>query len=249
MTSSPHAARAAPLDAASRGVVALAALFALAALGCDLARLGETHGALTSASLGFAFARSVTCAALVPLGLGHAAPRDGRRMLAIFALVVVADLLILVCGQLVAGIAVFLVVQVGLAARHFGGLPAAPQAARRTVTRRALAVSATWLVVMGAIARPVSQVGLLAPVAVYSLALATSLTAGLSAPALGRFDRRAASRIAWGMVLFVLCDITVALNAALAGQRLGALVGATTGIFYTPSLVLLALSMRRETTA
>ena len=234
--------------------IALAALFAALALGLDLLRLarGPTPTEVTLASLshGFAFARTVACVALVPSGWRLAAsPGDARALGALFALVLVADALILLAGMLVPGIAVFLVVQLGLALRHGAGLPRALRerpAGRGPVLARAAGVGLAWCVGMGLLWQPVRAAGLLGPVVVYSLALGLSLFAALSAVVAGHFGAVRGRACAWAMVLFVLCDITVATGAALAGTVAGRLADAATGIFYTPSLVLLALSAREE---
>lgn len=233
---------------------ALAALCAALALGLDALRLalGPSSAERTLAALshGLAFARSVACAALLPSGWRLAAsPRDARAMGALFALVLAADALILLAGALVPGIAVFLFVQLGLAARHGAGLPRALRedpSRRRPVLLRAAGVALAWCACMGALAPSLRSAGLFAPVAAYSLALGLSLFAALSAVPAGHFGAVRGRACAWAMVLFVGCDLTVGVGAAFAGTLLGRLADAATGLFYTPSLLLLALSVREE---
>ena len=50
------------------------------------------------------------------------------------------------------------------------------------------------------------------------------------------------SFIFWGMILFLLCDITVLLPVMFPNQDFAQIVRVFTGVFYTPSLLLLAWS-------
>lgn len=107
----------------------------------------------------------------------------------------------------------------------------------------AAAIGVAILVLGNAILWPSLQAKNLAfPVLIYSSLLITSVLASYSTDITGVLAARKANYAFIGMVLFLLCDITVGIGAAFGHTSEGELVRSFTGLFYTPSLLLLAKS-------
>ncbi|MBK8262952.1 MAG: hypothetical protein IPK80_16645 [Nannocystis sp.] len=229
--------------------VMLGIAFALtaAALTVDLARLA---GAGADASLGAAseqlrFSRTIACAAACWLGLDAPPSRvDAALLAAGCALCVPADAFLILVGDLKTGIAIFLVVQSLFIARFARLIVWRRLRERRH--RRAVALFVVALVGGNALLSPkLGPVGLALPVAVYSAALLAACLGAWLLRTNPAWPARNAGLAFAGMALFVLCDITVGLGAALAGTPAAAAIRAATGLFYTPSLALLGISARR----
>lgn len=245
------------LDTPTRVVIAALIFVTGLFTGMDALRFGLEHASdvtipdaildrMERASHLLWYLRSILGAAIVPLGARSSEARDLRLQLGIFALILVADWLIILQGQLVAGVALFMLVQLGWAYRHTRGLRAALRTPdrRRAFVRVAIGCGIAWIVAMALLGPPLVEAGLLIPLAVYSLLLCVSLIAAYSTLAAGHFARPRAKLVATGMTFFVLCDITVGVGGAFANTALGDAADATTGLFYGPALVLLALSTR-----
>lgn len=178
-------------------------------------------------------------------------PRDRRRMIGLFGLMVFADVLIIGLGRLVPGVLVFLVVQFVLTLRHAeGGTGSARQnpGGVPQVTGLALGCVALWAAIVFGLAGPLRQAGLWEVVAVYAAVLGGSLVAAWSRVLLRNGERGRAWRIALGMTAFTLCDMTVAAGAVFTGTAIGQGADLLTGLFYGPALVLLATSVARADT-
>lgn len=179
-------------------------------------------------------------------------PRDRRRMIALFAAMIVADILILGLGRLVPGVLVFLVVQVVLTLRHAEG---SREAARRhpdglsRVAGLTVGCVALWAAIVFGLAGPLDAAGLRGVVATYAAVLGGSLISAWSRVFLRNGDPSRALRIALGMTAFTLCDMTVAAGAVFAGTPHGQGADLLTGICYGPALVLLATSVPPRPTA
>ncbi|MCC6621166.1 MAG: hypothetical protein IT385_07920 [Deltaproteobacteria bacterium] len=226
-------------------------------MGLDVARVLALHATtppaaalaaeLQALSLALQFARTALAMLLVPLGWRLAAPADRRLVAALFLGLLVADWLIILERELVAGVMLFLVLQLGWIARHARGLRAAwrDPPRRRTLVLLFLGVLVAWAGSVPVLAGPLEAAGLLAPLGAYSVVLLASVFVALTTPLTGALPPRAARMVVIGMIAFAACDMTVALGAAHRGTLVGDLADLATGLFWAPAIVLLALSMRR----
>lgn len=168
-------------------------------------------------------------------------------MMAAALLVLVADWLIILAGQLVAGVMTFLVIQLLFIGRHGRGVFAA---FRDPVKRRTALLTYGVLSVFSALSVPIlfgplTAAGLIVPLGAYGIVLTVSVAVALTSGLTGALPQPEARYAGIGMVFFALCDLTVALGAAHAGTITGLLADTATGLVYGPALALLALSIRR----
>lgn len=229
-----------------------AILMTLLALVMDLVRVSglsipvtiATPLELTLWSEQLRFWRTVACAVVSLPCLGAVRDRMDAGLLVLACMSCVpADYFLILARDLATGIGVFFAVQILFIVRHARSLRWRDLAAKRHAAAAVLAVA---LHVLGnLVLYPLlSPKGLALPVMAYSAVL---LLACLSAWWLTSDPRYPTvnARLAFaGMVLFVLCDITVGAGAALTPSAAGDLVRAFTGVFYTPCLLLLAISAR-----
>jgi hypothetical protein len=194
------------------------------------------------------YSRDLLCAVIVLLiGRSCLSAKDRRFLYAAFALTLVADYFLTLENLPLPGTVIFLAVHGLLIGRHAQGLRASLAPARRARTLRLLGVSA--LIVFGGaglliwkVAPILARTGQLTLDVVYLLFLATSLWMAWSVFARSLYPRLNAWFIAIGMTLFFFCDVTVGLAVALGGTRQGLVLNDLIAFFYTPALLLLALS-------
>jgi len=164
-------------------------------------------------------------------GEGHDR-RDTWTLRLAFVLTAIADFVIGILGHFVAGVGVFLLVQIVYMVRHSRGF-----AWNRKEVWSLLLILGLCAAVFFRMSADLEEKGLFLPVLVYSLALALSLWL-----AIGTFWRKFFPRtmdffIAYGMIAFFFCDLSVAL-ASLERSFAAQLVW----FFYLPAQFLLALS-------
>jgi YhhN family len=223
-------------------------LAAAAAVACTLVALvldlrewaGAAGPGIGATSPWWRFVRTVV--AVAPVVTFVAIPARGPRLLAAsLLLTIIADWFLVMRADLMTGIGVFAVVQVLLIWRHLHGV-----ALRRYLAPPLLgAVSlGAAVVVVGnaALWSALSPRGLAWPVFAYSVLLLTAVVTAYGTRETGTLSVRASRCAFWGMVLFVLCDITVGIGAAFGHTSAGAFTRALTGLFYTPALLLLVRS-------
>lgn len=166
----------------------------------------------------------------------------GYKLLAIALLVaIIADYFLIIKGRLIIGIAIFGIMQVLLIIRHLMGINASILKQRKQLVFYSIAFAISAIVLF-MLYKPLTSKGMFLPVALYALLLIVSLCAAYTSKALLILTHRQASFAFWGMVLFVLCDITVGIGAAFNTNHWGILIRSTTGVFYTPALLLLIFS-------
>jgi hypothetical protein len=186
------------------------------------------------------FVRTVMAVAPA-LALVTARSRGSRLFAAALVVTVVADWFLVVRADVVTGIGIFAIVQGLLIWRHLHGTDV-----RRYLEaplRRAVALGAGVVVAGNAALWPaLSPRGLAWPVLAYSVLLLTAVVTAYGTRQTGTWSMRASRCAFWGMVLFVLCDITVGIGAAYGHTSAGAFTRALTGLFYTPALLLLVRS-------
>jgi hypothetical protein len=202
-----------------------------------------TFGAGGTGSEAWRFARTVLC--FVPaLWLWRGADRDGRSVAVALGLAVVADMFLILHHDLLRGIALFGVMQLVLLHRHLRA--GSFSVYFRMPLLRAVLMGAGVVVLVNALLwNALSAKGLALPVLVYGALLIGSTVTAYGAGRNGVLPADASRLAFWGMVLFVLCDITVGVGAAFGHTQEGELVRSLTGLFYTPSLLLLVRSGMR----
>lgn len=77
---------------------------------------------------------------------------------------------------------------------------------------------------------------------IYSIVLCSSVWIALLSRKVGYFSDKSSNKIAFGMILFFLCDLTVGYGIILESVTLKEIVTSLTWIFYTPALLLLSIS-------
>lgn len=179
-----------------------------------------------------------------PDGQGH---RLATRLQMAFVLVLTADLLI-AFDQFIAGMLVFLLVQLLLSARHLQGIVTAWQSGQ---LRRHLGfLVGSGVVLLGLLIALMLVVFwphlgpqlLFFGLALYSLALGFSVWSALTCTVLGFFPRANAVLIAVAMACFAACDVCVAIDAAIPPSDPLFALSYFAWTFYTPALVLLVVS-------
>lgn len=195
------------------------------------------------------YARTVLCALVAFLaGRNRISARDRLWLMAAFGVTLVADYFLVLTGKnFLVGVGLFLVVHALLSIRHAAGFKAslAPDQRQRTlrllVITGVVALSITGVVlwtVRGIIARS----GMVAIDVIYVLGLTVSMWMAWGTLIRGYYPRLNAWFIAVGLTSFYCCDVSVGLVADLGDVPLKAILNDLVGLFYTPALVLLALS-------
>lgn len=191
------------------------------------------------------FGRTAGCAALwLVLWPKRIRLSDARKLSLALILAVVADFFLILRHQFIVGIGFFAVMQVALLVRHGQGFGQLCPTSRLWV---ALGAGITLLVSGNVLLyAPLSHLGLSLPVLIYSTLLVSSCWVAYAAIYRQVLPVPNARLACWAMLLFLACDITVGIGAAFGQRDWGALVRCTTGLFYTPSLLLLVLSGVRD---
>jgi hypothetical protein len=219
---------------------ASALLCTAAALALDLLQWAHP-GTETPASESWRFVRTVAClGAAAPL-LRHARVADSRSVLVALVVATVADFFLVLRHQLIVGIGIFAVMQLVLVHRHLRGVQLR-RYLQPPLWRAAAVGLVVWLVGNAALWPALAPKGLGPAVLGYSGLLLTSAVTAWGTAQLGVLPQPAGRKAFYAMVLFVLCDITVGIGAAFGHLPAGQLVRATTGLFYTPCLLLLVQS-------
>jgi hypothetical protein len=185
-----------------------------------------------------------TVVAVAPVVTLIAGPSLQRRLLAVaLLLTIVADWFLVIRADVITGIGVFAIVQGLLVWRHLRGGSLSPYLDQPL--RGAVALGAGVVLVGNAVLwTALSSRGLAWPVLGYSVLLLTAVVSAYGARHTGTLSLQASLFAYWGMVLFVLCDITVGIGAAFGHTSAGEFTRALTGVFYTPALLLLVRSGR-----
>lgn len=179
---------------------------------------------------------------------------DYRLLGLAFLLIVIADFFLILRGQLLVGIGVFALVQVVFIVRQTRGWRNAWNAcseAQRVQRRKPLLLIGglgvlLWGSTFVALGPRLADVGLLGPTLVYGLLIVLAVCTAWGLVVMRIMPARNAWLIAIGMTLFTVCDITVGMGAALQGQPIGEGARVLTGLFYSPALIVLALSGQRD---
>lgn len=194
------------------------------------------------------YARTILCAVMVWITRSNRiSTRDGRLLSLAFALALVADWFLTLKEEMLPGTAVYLAVHALLIIRHAQGLLDALLPLRRARTVRVLILTAIPAYGIAALllhrfAPVLAKNHHLGLDAFYLGVLATSMWTAWGTLFRDFYDKRNAWYIALGMTSFFFCDVSVGLAAAMKGEKMGLVLDNLVGFFYTPALVMLALS-------
>jgi hypothetical protein len=173
--------------------------------------------------------------------------KDGVLLLLAFMLTGLADVFLLLLDWMTTGTALFLVVHGLLTVRHATQLSRWFEGPKPTkdviwLAATAVVIGAFTFVFFTQVRSLIEPTGMLGLFGVYLVVLAVSLWVAFSTKVNPFFPRANALQIMVGMVCFFFCDITVGLAFVLKGTETGAILDNLVAFFYTPALVLLALS-------
>lgn len=167
--------------------------------------------------------------------------KDHTLMLLAMLVATIADFYLILQNKLIIGIGIFGIMQLLLLYRHLQGFSwqLFQQKIYIYLTIGLFVFAGGILYLLYA---PLQAKGLFWPVAGYGFLLVLSVLAAAYSKASGVLSPMQAKLALVGMVLFLVCDITVGLGAVWSDQPAGYLVRALTGVVYTPSLIFLSLS-------
>jgi hypothetical protein len=236
----------------NRPLLVLIGLCALGFLLLDWGRLVlrpadlEVSPASNALKIAISFLASVMAWRASGRGLSASDERTFRRL---FVVSFLADLCF-VFGQAPAGIVLFAVFQGMLARRNLAGWRAATESLRRDRVRLvglSGGAALMMLAILGGLHQLLGFTALFGVISGYVSLLWVSLLSTWMVASMGQMPERNARRLTLGMLCFVMCDVTVGANLALPLDSLARVVSSSlTWMFYTPALVLIALSVYRE---
>ena len=236
-----------------RIIIVIACILTIAAIGIDLYTWSNVLKAIDSDldtwiiwSRYIRFARTAVFSFvfIAYLQSGHFT-KDHKIMLLAMLVATIADFYLILQNKLIIGIGIFAIMQLVLLYRHLQGFrwQLFQQKMYMYLTIGLFVFAAVVLYFMYA---PLQAKGLFWPVAAYGFLLVLSVLSAAYSKALGVLSPLQAKLALTGMVLFLLCDITVGLGAVWSDQPAGYLVRALTGVVYTPALIFLSLSAYRR---
>ncbi|MBK8699181.1 MAG: hypothetical protein IPN29_06410 [Saprospiraceae bacterium] len=158
-----------------------------------------------------------------------------------FLLAVIADYFLIIQHRLIPAICIFAIMQVVLVLRHMPGKV-------EFLSRKKEALYSLscflwcWLLLVEYLFHSIKGNILYVPVLIYAALLLFSTTVAWWSKYNFSFSSRQGGYIFLAMVLFLICDVTVFLPYIFPDNVAVLLLRAFTGMFYTPSLILLALS-------
>jgi hypothetical protein len=200
------------------------------------------------------FARTILFLLMVVrIGQSRISRADHGLLLAASGLTVAADyFLVYLRSHFMAGLGLFIVVHLLYTVRHARGFAGSLQSSKRARTLLLLSLSAAGVLLLSAavlwwVHTETRKLSLPPPGAAVMLYLAVlSLSLWMAWGTLIRqgFTRFNAKLIAAGMTSFYLCDVCVGMSSLLNGlaTKPGSFYDNCVGFFYSPALVLLALS-------
>lgn len=188
------------------------------------------------------FGRTMLCGFLIfEIWKNPVSKKDFWFLSAAFYTAIVADYFLILQHQLIIGIGFFALMQILLIIRHLQ--KGSWKIFRLAQVQTAILLGMLLLVLANLLLHDaLASKNLSLPVAIYGGLLVGSCLASYASIFIGFLPKRNAQLAFTAMLLFVICDITVGIGAAFGDQSWGAFIRATTGLFYTPSLLLLGFS-------
>ncbi|MBK7222228.1 MAG: hypothetical protein IPH94_13150 [Saprospiraceae bacterium] len=194
----------------------------------------------------FRFGRTLIIATMAGILYYHQSHlKNVRLLLYAFLLTVVADGFLILANLLQIGMLFFIIVQVLLILRH---APPLDQLKKNKVKVLYAFLTGTILytIIYTLIGKNPIDLPIKDPILKYAFVLVVSLISAQLAELRPEFTRSQSQKIFWGMVFFFLCDLTVVLPLLFSENELALLARALTGLLYTPALLLLVLSAKKE---
>ena len=216
----------------------LAVLFTLEALRQDIFAFKSTEVVDTGV---LRFVRTVLCFAVSVSIISFRISLQEVFLPLALLIAVVADYFLILENNLTLGIGIFAIMQIVLTVRHLLGTRFS-QLKNRTMLFAAIIGLMVLLIGNGLLWSSLQPKGLAFPILIYSSLLIVSTVAAFATRFNSTFSKTSSRFAFYGMILFLLCDITVGVGAAFGHTSVGQLVRVSTGLFYTPSLLLLAWS-------
>lgn len=190
----------------------------------------------------FRFGRTVLITYLVWLSSEKKLGLRSNLLLLAFIICSIADAFLILLHRLDIGILFFTLMQIVLIVRHAPDLNSLSKNKGEAIMAFVAAIC-FYLIFLVLLFWFMPQNQLMIHVIVYGFLLVMSCLFGyFSRFKNDHITRIQSSFIFWGMILFLLCDITVLLPVMFPNQDFAQIVRAFTGVFYTPSLLLLAWS-------
>ena len=173
--------------------------------------------------------------------------KNVRLLLYAFLLTVVADGFLILANLLQIGMLFFIIVQVLLILRHAPPLDQLKKN-KLKVLYAFLTGTILYTIIYTLIDKNPIDLPIQDPILKYAFVLVVSLISAQLAELRPEFTRSQSQKILWGMVFFFLCGLTVVLPLLFPENELALLARALTGLLYTPALLLLVLSAKKENT-
>ncbi|MCX7921191.1 MAG: hypothetical protein N3B21_04085 [Clostridia bacterium] len=188
------------------------------------------------------------CAALIlVIGKYGLNKKDTRFLKVAFGLIVIADILMYI-GQVMAGVGVFALVHAIMIYRNGTGIMEFISNKGISKNKKAFLTYLIVIILFDVLSLtflmypPLKGNILFFIIAGYAAFLSISLFVALATIKIQKLPRTNAVLASWGITFFFLCDFTVGLYIILQPGSLKLFVDNLTWMFYTPSLVLIALS-------
>ena len=171
--------------------------------------------------------------------------KDQILMISAMVIATVADFYLILQNRLIIGIGIFAIMQLILLYRHFQGFHWGIFH-HKFYLYLTIGLFAFAIIILYFLYTPLHEKGLFWPVTGYGFLLILSVLAAAYSKSTGVLSNKQATFAFIGMILFLICDITVGLGAVWSNQPAGYLVRALTGIAYTPALIFLSLSAMKK---
>ena len=173
---------------------------------------------------------------------------DTTRLKFIFVFILLADIALGVLKNAYIGIILFSIVQSGLIIRNGSNLIDVLKNNNYVQLRKPLYINTflstifCQLLVFNLIRSLLNDSTLIYLMIFYAILLSISLWVAISSSIIGAFPNINSKLISTGMILFILCDINVGLSMSLRQGTTHIFIDSIIWIFYTPALLLIALS-------
>lgn len=171
--------------------------------------------------------------------------KDSRQMKTVFLVICCGEAAFLL-RQPAAAIGFFAICQLLLIFRNGKGLKRKLLSANLRQKEKLIQSGFTLMILLAGVIvlfYPIARFSSLFIIAsVYGMLISTSLWVGLSNDVLNLFPQRNSKMVALGMLCFYCCDFLVGLDGILEPGIIWLAANSTIWVFYTPAIVLLALS-------
>ncbi len=191
----------------------------------------------------------ILCATLVfVIGKDGLSKNDTRRLTLSYILILLSDVLIAIPNKAYLGIISFGLVQISLIYRNGAGIFKKIKDGRQHIQRSRLLINTILTTILLAIivadifCSIQNDSSLLYLMIIYGSLLCLSVWIAAANFITGLFPRKNSMLILTGMIMFLLCDLNVGFSLVLDINTYWVIADSLIWIFYTPALLLIALS-------